>query len=274
MDSILDQLKQFYLEHQQTLKRNYPGLRLKYFQEQMAQALEVTNDASNLKLEELLSKSLDGVPLEYMAKQKFFYRSTFYVDERVLIPRSETEILVEDAIDFLRDGTNCRLAEIGVGSGSIAISIAKEVEGLFIYAGDISSAALAVAKKNIETYQKEFAPNTHLELLHSDRLEGFQGSFDMVVCNPPYIKFSDEVHPMVKLHEPLEALFLDDHAYEDWFEVLFKQVGDHLAENGIFLMEGHEDHLPQLKSLAAKYFKDIELKKDYTQRTRFLYAKI
>lgn len=271
MASFDDEINKFFAQNINQLTNSYPGLRLELFKEKIFETL--AGSSSEQALVEILADTLTGKPLEYISGSKFFYRSSFFVDNRVLIPRSETEILVEDVIDLVQRQKIESLAEVGVGSGAITISIARECSHLDIWAGDISAPALEVAGKNIQQWQKDFAPGTSVELVQTDRLKGVEKTFECIVSNPPYIKDSDLVHPMVDRYEPRLALRLNDQEYQEWFNLFFKQVVSCLNREGWFFMEGHEDHLEELKILAQNFFTEVKLKKDYTDRLRFLYAK-
>lgn len=217
-----------------------------------------------------------GRPLEHIFNNSFFYKHNFYVNEKVLIPRSETEILVEDAVNFIRKShkNDLRIFEIGVGPGTIALSVAMEIQNknLTIVASDIDADALEVAKINHFRFSSLIGPNVDFEFLLADRMQHVVGVFDFILSNPPYIPRSKNVHSNVKKYEPDVALFIDDEKYEAWFTELFRQVSQALVSGGHFLMEGHEDELMAQKILAEKYFNNVMIKKDYTDRARFLYA--
>ena len=117
---------------------------------------------------------------------------------------------------------------------------------------------------------------TKIHVLKSDRLEEFPRQAHVILANPPYIKREADgpsVHPSVILHEPPQAIFLDDALYLSWYDHFFREVHKHLMADGLFLMEGHEQHLEELEGLLRPYsFSSIEIKDDLTGRKRFLKA--
>lgn len=143
----------------------------------------------------LMERRIAGEPLQYIRQKTEFFGREFYVDERVLIPRPETEILVETAIELAPRGA--RVVDIGTGSGCIAASLAGARPDLRVVACDLSVAALAVARRNGAT-----------RLVASDVLSAMRGDFDVIVTNPPYIPAADVEHLQTEVrdHEPRNAL--------------------------------------------------------------------
>lgn len=148
----------------------------------------------------LLARRYAGEPLQYIRGVTEFYSRSFLVDDRVLIPRPETELLVEAALQRApRDG---RVIDIGSGSGCIAITIERERPDLFVMSVDRSTAALAVATKNRRALE------SRVRLAASDLLSSVRGSFDVIVSNPPYVPYGEYEHLdiEVRIHEPMMAL--------------------------------------------------------------------
>ena len=152
------------------------------------------------RIEALVQRRINGEPLQYIRGHAEFYGREFLVDDRVLIPRPETELLVEAAI--ARAPRNARVLDIGSGSGCIAISIERERPDLGVTSIDISVAALAVAAHNARAHESA------VRFAASDALEAIGRDFDLVVSNPPYIPAADyaELATEVRDHEPRGAL--------------------------------------------------------------------
>jgi release factor glutamine methyltransferase len=143
-------------------------------------------------------------PLAYILGEWGFRRLTLKVDRRVLVPRPETEVLVDRCLERLRDLPRPRVLDVGVGSGAVALAIADEHPGAQVVAVDRSADALAVARENLERLGVDGA----VELRRGDLLAGLSGPFDLVVSNPPYVS-PDEystLQPEIRVYEPREAL--------------------------------------------------------------------
>ena len=151
-------------------------------------------------LEAMLRRRESGEPIQYIRGWTEFYSRPFRVDERVLIPRPETELLVEAALE--RIPRNARVVDVGAGSGCICVTLALERADLRVFAVDRSPAALAVARANRDALQ------ARVGLAASDVLSSLRGSVDVVISNPPYIPRADvaELATEVRDHEPHMAL--------------------------------------------------------------------
>lgn len=159
------------------------------------------------KFEPLLEKLRANTPLEYITNRAQFLGSEFFVDERVLIPRFESEILVEKVIQIARNFENLRICEIGVGSGIISISLKIALKNARIIATDLSKEALEVARINAKNLGVE------IEFVNTNLMDFVSGNFDIIISNPPYIKNSYKLDEMV-LKEPKMALFGGDRGDE------------------------------------------------------------
>ncbi|HXH32448.1 MAG TPA: HemK/PrmC family methyltransferase [Bacteriovoracaceae bacterium] len=223
-------------------------------------------------LGELEGLFLRGTPFVYLLGQSEFYGRRFFITSDVLIPRPETEQLVELIAKESKKFQT--MVDVGTGSGAILLTLLDlgiAQQGLGI---DCSKEALEVACNNSRRLRLE----DRCELLLGDRLKGVGGRFDLIVSNPPYIKATTHkhlVHSKVDEFEPRMALYLEDSTYQAWFEEFFGQVLLRLSENGLFMMEGHEHELTsQAAGLKELGFKNVQVLKDFAGRDRFLKAMI
>jgi release factor glutamine methyltransferase len=157
-----------------------------------------------LRLRSLVDRRRAREPLAYILGEWGFRRLTLKVDRRVLVPRPETEVLVERCLEHLRDLSEPRVLDVGVGSGAIALAIADEHSAARILAVDRSADALAAARENLARTPVD----GRMEFRQGDLLAGISGPFDLVVSNPPYVSPEDfdTLEPEVRLYEPREAI--------------------------------------------------------------------
>jgi len=210
---------------------------------------------------------LQEEPIAYILKQKEFYGETFYINKNVLIPRPETEILVEHAIGLIEEPAN--ILDIGSGSGIIAILLAK-LTGAAVTAVEKSRKAFYVLKKNIALH----GVTGKVIPIYGDLFPAAADKFDMIVSNPPYVSEAEwpGLAPGVKDHEPKEALV----AGEDGLLIIRRIVdgGDYfLKPGGKLLMEiGYQQEALVREILAASKFSVVEFFKDYSGIPRVVYA--
>lgn len=225
-------------------------------------ALLVHGDSVRSDLEEqfyrmVIEKRAQRIPLQHITGQQEFMGLTFKVNEHVLIPRQDTEILVEEAMRYLSDGM--RILDICTGSGCILLSLLKysnECEGLGV---DISDDALAVARENAQNLGLE------AEFRHSDLLEKVEGKFDMIVSNPPYIETAvvDTLMPEVREHEPMLALDgREDGLY--FYRRIVEQCTSYMTRGARLFFEIGYDQGETVKDMMIhKGFCEVEIIKDY-----------
>ncbi|MFV1959391.1 MAG: peptide chain release factor N(5)-glutamine methyltransferase [Planctomycetota bacterium] len=169
------------------------------------------DEAERARIRELIRERGRRVPVAYLTGEREFYSLAFHVEPGVLVPRPETEHLVEVVLPIVEDDERPVFADVGTGSGCVAISLLVEAPRAVAYATDISPLALEVARRNAERHDVL----ERLVLLEGDLLEPVRatadwGRLDAVVCNPPYVLHDDEsVEPGVREHEPPEALFVE-----------------------------------------------------------------
>ncbi len=209
------------------------------------------------------ARLLKNEPIAYILKKKEFYHLTFYVDKNVLIPRPETEILVEKAIRFIK--APAEILDIGAGSGNIAILLAKHT-GSTVTAIENSKKALYVLKKNI----KMFNAGDRVIPVYADLFPPAGKKFDIIVSNPPYIPEAEwrELDPTVRDYEPRAALV----AGEDGMAVIRRitaKAKDYLKPGGKLLMETGYNQKQRVSSLLKEAeFSNIEFFNDYSHIPR------
>lgn len=187
-------------------------------------------------LESLLQRRSRHEPLAYILGHREFFSIEFYVDQRVLIPRPETELLVEQAIDLANRHfpQSCLIGDIGTGCGAIAIALAASLPQAVVYATDISAPALEVAAINCQ--QHNVTDRVHL--LQGDLLDPIAEPVDIIVANLPYVKSSEiaELDAEIRLFEPMIALAGGDDGLE-WIRKLISQAEGKLRGKGAIIIE-------------------------------------
>ena len=258
----------------------YPGLNLRRFlldvqdiliyhsHNQILQLEQSHLEISPIMMEKMKDLFLKGAPLAVLMGFSEFYGHRFYVNEHVLIPRPETEAMVDLLIKPKMRFE--KILDVGTGSGVIALTLLDQGVAKKAVASDLSFDALNVARTNANRLRLR----ERAEFILSDRLDKITSKFDLIISNPPYIKESSHrkgVHQSVDAHEPKMALYLPDDEYEQWFRVFFTQIKKHLNPGGMFLMEGHElEILNQARELDQLGFTKTEALQDFTDRPRYL----
>ncbi|MDY0210433.1 MAG: peptide chain release factor N(5)-glutamine methyltransferase [Acholeplasma sp.] len=213
------------------------------------------------------------VPMQHIMGYQTFYGYDFIVNNDVLIPRRETEELVEQVLYYYDDfyqNQPVDVVDIGTGSGCIAITLSKEEKNMNVYASDISLEALAVAKMNNEKL------NGSVKFYQGDLLKPFEGmTFDIIVSNPPYIPNSEDVEKIVLLHEPNIALFGGDSGLI-FYERILKDALNYLKPNGLIAFEHAFDKNEALLALIHHYIPNATVRqvKDMSGKDRMTFIKV
>lgn len=203
------------------------------------------------QLDARLARRYAGVPLQYIRGHTEFYSRDFLVDERVLIPRPETELLVEAALE--RAPRNGTLIDIGTGSGCIPISIERERPDLRVLSVDRSLAALAVAHVNRTRL------GSNIDLAASDLFGSVCGTFDVIVSNPPYVPLAEyeQLAVEVRIHEPRMALTPGPRGTEI-IERLLDEAHARLAAGGFVILEVGYGQEEEIRTLAGRKRYDVD----------------
>jgi release factor glutamine methyltransferase len=226
------------------------------------------------RLEELLQRLLQHEPIQYVLNESWFCGYKFFVDQNVLIPRPETEELVEWII------SNCKfpidklkIFDVGTGSGCIPISLKRKLRKAEVWSADISEGALQVARKNATDLGAEV---NFLQLDFLNRKQWIQlPSFDIIVSNPPYVptKDKEQMSANVLQYEPHNALFVPDNDPLIFYKNIVDFCSSHLNNEGSIFLEIHESLGKECKRLFEDAGYTTELKKDMQNKDRMVKCK-
>ena len=209
------------------------------------------------------------LPVQYIIGESYFMGEWFKVTPDVLIPRDETEILVEKAIGLIKEEGVKNVLDIGTGSGCIACTIAKNTNAV-VLGVDISSDALRVALDNVT----KLGINNRAVFRKSDLFSKIREEerFDMIISNPPYIPIGTELQPEVR-HEPSEALFAQENGLE-YYRKITENAPKYLNKGGWLMFELGIDESIGVKELMEKDFRDINIIKDLAGIDRVIYGRV
>jgi release factor glutamine methyltransferase len=229
------------------------------------------------KTDDILSELKTGKPLQYILGHTEFYGLPFKVTPAVLIPRPETEELVEWVLSSIKSNQLAAgsLLDIGTGSGCIPISLKKHLQGFDVASIDISSEALAIAKQNAELN------NVDVNFIEGDVLnlksEVEHSTFDIIISNPPYVTLQDKqlMHANVTDFEPHTALFVPENDPLIFYRAIADFALKRLNKNGLLFFEINESYGNEtVELLNHKSFRNIELRKDMSGRDRMIKASL
>ena len=230
----------------------------------------------------IISKRNTDKPLAYILGHSNFYGLEFNVDDRVLIPRSETEELVKKAIDILKNQEYQpqMVIDIGTGSGAIAVALACNVRNLEVLAIDISSDALELAQENYKSNTGKMYENSIIKFLKSDCFNNLDRSllekFDLIISNPPYIAKDEEdtIDDSVKQYEPHIALFAHDEGFAVYEKIIIESV-NWLKPGGFLILEISPRHTKNIKDfINSCEYSELKIFEDLSKRDRICVAKM
>ncbi|SIQ57743.1 release factor glutamine methyltransferase [Chryseobacterium sp. RU37D] len=232
----------------------------------------LTEDENNLQ--KIISKLKTGKPYQQILGETDFYGMTFFVNENVLIPRPETEELLEFAIDkvqrLLINLENFKILDIGTGSGIIPLVLKKHFPQAEVTSIDFSKKALEVAKKNSNFHQLE------INFIHADYLNfDLDENFDIIISNPPYICIEEEheIADSVKEFEPKMALFSPTSDALVFYRKIAEDSEKFLNESGLLFLEINQKLGPETLDLYVNNFKETLLIKDLSENDRFIFGR-
>ena len=246
----------------EVLLRNWLGIDRATFHASRDREL---SDKDATAFERTVERRIEGEPLSYITGHREFYGLDFVVTPDVLVPRQETEFLVEAVLENARsrgsDGGDLTIADIGTGSGAIAVALASHLPNVTVYASDVSRGALRVADENVRRHGLE----GHVRLRHGDLFEALDGPVDVVVSNPPYLSIDEAADlPADVRREPSVALV----AGADGMGVLQKLIvgaREYVKHGGLLAVEIDARRLEAVESLVGRVFacSEIEVVKDH-----------
>ncbi len=232
---------------------------------------KLISPAADGLIQNALQQLLQHKPVQYVLGEAWFYHMKLKVNENVLIPRPETEELVEQLIkDRKSKLTDPSILDIGTGSGCIPIAIKKNLPAAFVTAVDISETALSVARENAVLH------NTHITFKQIDFLDTRHWAslpmFDIIISNPPYIPANEKekLSKNVSLYEPHIALFVPNKSPLIFYEKIASFGTMNLKPSGKIYLETHEEHAEKVAALFRKDYETVMIKKDICGKDRMI----
>ena len=242
---------------------------------------KIINNGDIIKYKNLINKRASRVPLQYITGHVEFMSLDFVVDEHTLIPRQETEILVETVLNKMKNRVpsdkTITIVDIGTGCGNIAISLAANLQNAQVYASDISRETLAVAGTNVRRNRV----TNRVHLLHGNLFESFdghlsKGNIDFVVSNPPYVSEADlnKLEPEIKDHEPFKALVGGKDGL-CFYKRIIREAPEWLKPEGFLILEVGETQAETITKLidTEGHYENIEITKDLQKIDRIVSAR-
>jgi len=232
---------------------------------------EVISAEKQSEINQIVLRLQNNEPIQYITGKGYFFGYEFKVTPNTLIPRPETEELVDWVLTEMikQPNKNWRVLDIGTGTGCIPITIKKEYGNSEVSAIDVSKEALVVAKENAQLLNAEV---TFIEkdILTAELLD----SYDIIISNPPYVRNLEkvEIHENVLQHEPHLALFVDDHDPLIFYRKITELAHENLAENGMLFFEINQYLKNEMDEMMKFYFKTIEFRTDFIGNNRMMKA--
>ncbi|WP_407534406.1 peptide chain release factor N(5)-glutamine methyltransferase [Elizabethkingia miricola] len=242
----------------------YNSIQLKMYADQEVE------EAQKLQFTQALEELKSGKPYQQILGKAYFYGEEFFVNENVLIPRPETEELIELILEKLPSDKELKILDIGTGSGCIAITIAKHLKHANVYALDYSGKALEIAKKNAVLHQ------TEIQFIQQDYLNSHLPEvFDVIISNPPYIGTEEEIdiEDSVKDFEPMMALFAPENDVLAFYRKIANDTETSLSNEGFVFLEINQKLGPETLELYKNKLSEAYLLKDISDNDRMIWGR-
>ncbi len=283
---VIQELKPIYGEREARAIQRYLFVSLsgKSMTQWLLQYADPADESFRIKVYDSITELRTNKPVQYVTGMVKFCDLDFRVSPAVLIPRPETEELVNLILHKLNKNAIYKILDIGTGSGAIAVALAKFLPKSSVEAIDISAEAIEIARQNallnnvsITYRQFDILNYSGRDPLMTDiKFEGFE-KYDLVVSNPPYVKLSEmsAMTPNVLDYEPHEALFVPDKDPLRFYNAIINFAKAHLTSYGMVFFEINENEGYNLKALLERQgFINVELLRDFNEKFRFIFAKI
>ena len=220
------------------------------------------------KLEDGIELLKKGISPQYIVGNVSFYGNIINVNKNVLIPRFETELLVEKTIKYCRkmfNDSKINILDIGTGSGCISITLKKELD-CNVVGVDVSNDALEVARENA------LINDVDVKFICSDVFSNVNDKFDVIISNPPYISYEEEIEDIVKNNEPHLALYANDNGMY-FYDKILRECSNYLNDKFLIAFEIGYKQGEDIKNLAYKYLDNINVsvEKDYSGKDRYVF---
>lgn len=220
-----------------------------------------------IKLEDAITKyAINNIPVQYIIGYTYFFGLKIFVSPSVLIPRFETEEVVYEATKLFPKETKINIVDVCTGSGCIALALKQHYQNSVVKGIDISKDALKIALQNANYH------NLEVEFLENDLLDNVNEKFDLIISNPPYIAYGEEVMPLVYDNEPHLALFSDEGGLYHYRRII-ESSKKLLNPGGYIVLEIAYNRRKEMESLVSQYFKNFEIKKDNYNNDRIMIIK-
>jgi len=221
------------------------------------------------KYKKAIEKIANNYPIQYLLGKTNFFGFDFIVNENVLIPRFETEELVDNTISYIEKyfNENIKVIDLGTGSGCIGITLKKKIPSLNITCVDISEKALLVAKENAKLLEAD------VEFIKSDMLDNIKDKYSVIISNPPYISKDEEIEDVVKNNEPHLALYADNNGLY-FYDKILSTCKERLEDKFLIAFEIGMTQKEAVSLLAKKYLGYdviVECKKDLSGKDRMIF---